>query len=81
MTSNKITVSNSRTVEWTEHVARMVKKKYACRVLVGKPERTRPFGRPRRRWEENIKAQPSSEKSSELQLVDPQKIRPLLREN
>jgi hypothetical protein len=25
------------------------------RVLVGKPERKRPLGRPRRRWEENIK--------------------------
>jgi hypothetical protein len=25
------------------------------RVLVGKPEGKRPFGRPRRRWEENIK--------------------------
>jgi hypothetical protein len=26
-----------------------------CRVLVGKPERKRPLGRPRRRWEDNIK--------------------------
>ena len=25
------------------------------RVLVAKPERTRPLGRPRRRWEDNIK--------------------------
>ena len=25
------------------------------RVLVGKPERKRPLGRPRRRWESNIK--------------------------
>jgi hypothetical protein len=25
------------------------------RVLVGKPEEKRPFGRPRRRWEDNIK--------------------------
>ena len=25
------------------------------RVLVGKPERKRPFGRPRHRWEDNIK--------------------------
>jgi hypothetical protein len=23
----------------------------ACRILVGKPERKRPLGRPRRRWE------------------------------
>jgi len=27
----------------------------AYRVLVGKPERKRPLGRPRRRWEDNIK--------------------------
>jgi hypothetical protein len=27
----------------------------AYRALVGKPERRRPFGRPRRRWEDNIK--------------------------
>jgi hypothetical protein len=26
------------------------------RVLVGKPEGKRPVGRPRRRWEDNIKA-------------------------
>jgi hypothetical protein len=25
------------------------------RVVVGKPERKRPFGRPRRRWDDNIK--------------------------
>jgi hypothetical protein len=25
------------------------------RVLVGKPKRKRPLGRPRRRWEDNIK--------------------------
>jgi hypothetical protein len=27
----------------------------ACRVLVRKPEGKRPLGRPRRRWEDNIK--------------------------
>jgi hypothetical protein len=26
----------------------------ACRTLVGKPEGKRPFGRPRRRWADNI---------------------------
>jgi hypothetical protein len=25
------------------------------RVLLGKPERRRPLGKPRRRWEDNIK--------------------------
>jgi hypothetical protein len=30
-------------------------KRNAYRILVGKPERKRPLGRPRRRWVENIK--------------------------
>jgi hypothetical protein len=30
-------------------------KRNACRSLVGKPEETRPLGRPRRRREDNIK--------------------------
>jgi hypothetical protein len=33
----------------------MGEKKGLYRVLVGKPEGKRPFGRPRRRWEDNIK--------------------------
>jgi hypothetical protein len=37
------------------HVARMVEDRGVHRVLVGKPEGKRPLGRPRRRWEDNIK--------------------------
>jgi hypothetical protein len=33
----------------------MGKKRSAYRILVGKPEGRRPLGRPRRRWEGNIK--------------------------
>jgi hypothetical protein len=33
----------------------MGEKRGAYRVLVGKPERKRPLGRPRRTWEDNIK--------------------------
>jgi hypothetical protein len=33
----------------------MGEKRNACRVLVGKPEGKRLLGRPRRRWEYNIK--------------------------
>ena len=36
-------------------VARMVERRGVYRVLVGKPEGKRPLGRPRRRWEDNIK--------------------------
>jgi hypothetical protein len=31
------------------------KKRNAYRILLGKPERKRPLGRPRRRWVDNIK--------------------------
>jgi len=33
----------------------MVERRVVYRVLVGTPERKRPLGRPRRRWEDNIK--------------------------
>jgi hypothetical protein len=38
----------------TEHVTRKREKRNAYRLLVGKPERKRPIGRPRHRWEDNI---------------------------
>ena len=37
------------------HVARMAEGRGLYRVLVRKPEGKRPLGRPRRRWEDNIK--------------------------
>jgi len=40
---------------WAEHAAGMGEKRGAYRVLVGKSEGYRPLGRPRRRWEDNIK--------------------------
>jgi hypothetical protein len=30
-------------------------KRKACRILLGRPERKRPLGRPRRSWEDNIR--------------------------
>ena len=36
-------------------MARMVEWRRVHRVIVGKPEGKRPLGRPRRRWEDNIK--------------------------
>ena len=44
-----IRVIKSRIVRWAGHVGG------AYRILVGKPEGTRPLGRHRRRWEDNIK--------------------------
>ena len=37
------------------HVARMGERRGVYRVLVGKPEGKRALGRPRCRWEDNIK--------------------------
>jgi len=37
------------------HCARRVEMRNAYKILVGKPERKRPRGRPRSRWEDNIK--------------------------
>ena len=38
-----------------EHVERMGEGRGMHKVLVGKPEGKGPLGRPRRRWEDNIK--------------------------
>jgi hypothetical protein len=40
---------------WTGSVAGMGERRGVYRVLVGKPEGKEPLGRPRRRWEYNIK--------------------------
>jgi hypothetical protein len=42
-------------MRWTGHVMRMGEKRNVYSLLVGKPERKRPLGRPRRRWIDNIK--------------------------
>jgi hypothetical protein len=51
---NIVRVVKSRRMRLVGHVARMGEEIGVHRVLVGKPER-RPLGRPRRRWEDNIK--------------------------
>ena len=45
----------SRRPRWAGHVARMEQSRNAYRDLVGKSEKKRPLGRPKRRWEDNIK--------------------------
>jgi hypothetical protein len=52
---NIVRVVRSRSMRWAGHVARMGERRGVNRILVGKPERRRPLGRPRRRWENNIK--------------------------
>ncbi|KAJ4442184.1 hypothetical protein ANN_12050 [Periplaneta americana] len=45
----------SRRLRWAGDLARIGESRNAYRVLVGRPEGKRPLGRPRRRWEDNIK--------------------------
>jgi hypothetical protein len=52
---NIVRVINSKRMRWTGQVAHLGKRRAVYRVLVGKPEGKRPLGRPRRRWEDNIK--------------------------
>jgi hypothetical protein len=52
---NIVRVIKSRIMRWEGHVARMGEGRDVYRALVGKLEGKRPLGRPRRRWEDNIK--------------------------
>jgi hypothetical protein len=52
---NIVRVIMSRRMRWAGHVACMGEGRGVYRVLVGRPESERPLGRPRRRWEDNIK--------------------------
>ena len=52
---NIVRVVKSRRMRWAGHLARMGEDRGVHRVLVGKPEGKKPFGRPKRRWEDNIK--------------------------
>jgi hypothetical protein len=45
----------SRRIRWTEHVAWMGEMRNTYNILIGNPEGKRLLGRPRRRWEDNVK--------------------------
>ena len=45
----------SRRLRWVGHVARMEEGDNAFKILTGKPTGKKPLGRPRRRWEDNIR--------------------------
>ena len=52
---NIVRVIKSRRMRWAGHVARLEGGRAVHKVLVGKPEGRRTLGRPRRKWEDNIK--------------------------
>jgi hypothetical protein len=50
-----VRVIKSRRMKWAEHLTRMGEGRSIYRVSVGGTEGKRPPGRPRRRWEDDIK--------------------------
>jgi hypothetical protein len=50
-----VRVIKARRMRWAGHVVRMGEVRVAYNILVGRPEGRRLLGRPRRRWEDNIK--------------------------
>ena len=50
---NIVRMIKSRRLRWAEHVARMEESRSAFKILTGKPRG--PLGRPRCRWEDNIR--------------------------
>jgi hypothetical protein len=50
-----VKVIKSRRLKWADHVARMEEGRSDFKILTGKSTGKRPLGRPRRRWEDNIR--------------------------
>jgi len=48
-------VIKSTRLRWAGHVARMEEGRNAFKILTAKPSGKRSLGRPRRRWEDNIR--------------------------
>ena len=53
--SNIVWAIEWRRMRWVGHATHTEERRGIYRVLVGKPEGKRPLGRPRHRWEDNIK--------------------------
>ena len=52
---NIVRVIKSKRLRWAGHVARMEEDRSTFKILTGKPTGKRPWGRPMRRWEDNIR--------------------------
>ena len=55
---NIVRVIKSRRLSWAVHVARMEEARSALKISTSKPTENRPLGRPRRRWEDNVRINP-----------------------
>jgi len=67
---NIVRVIKSRIMRWAGHVARMDEGRGVYRVLVGKPKGRRPLGRPKHRWEDNIKVDLQEEGYGGMDWID-----------
>jgi hypothetical protein len=52
---NIVMVVKSRRLRWAGHVVRIEEGRSASKMLTGKATGKRPLGRPRSRWEDNIR--------------------------
>ena len=52
---NIVRVIKYRRLRWAGHVARMEHDRRAFKILIVTPTGKRPLGRPRRKWENNIR--------------------------
>ena len=65
-----VRVIKSRRMRWVGNVARVEESRGVYSVLVGKPEGKRPLGKPRRRWEDNIKMDIQEEKCEGMDWIE-----------
>ena len=68
--SNIVRVNNSRRQGWTGHVARIEESRSAFKILRGTLAGKRLLGRPRRRWEDNIRIYHKKIRNSTRNLFD-----------
>ena len=54
-TAHLVRVINFRRLRWARHVAKKEEGRNAFKILIGKHIAKRPLGRPRHRWEDNIR--------------------------
>ena len=59
-----------RIIQWVGHAAHMGERRGLYRVLLGKPERKSPLGRPRCRWRDNIKMDLQEVRCGGMDLID-----------
>jgi hypothetical protein len=67
---NIVRVNKSRRIRLAGHVAHVGESRGVFRVLVVKPEGKRLLGRPRHRWEDNMKMDPQEVGCKDVDLID-----------